>query len=115
MSLSFFKVVFDSDDPERVGRFWAAALEGELIQREPEEWTSLRGNPWLDFVKVPESKATKNRVHLDWFSHDREAEVARLICLGASGLRDVTNEDLEWTTLADTEGNEFCVVQSKVT
>jgi hypothetical protein len=115
MSLSFFKVVFDADDPQRVGRFWAAALERKLIESEPEEWTSLRGDPRLDFVKVPESKATKNRVHLDWFSHDREADVARLIGLGATRLWDVTNEDLEWTTLADTEGNEFCVVQADMT
>jgi hypothetical protein len=113
MGLSFFTVVFDADDPQRVGRFWAAALErGELIEGELEEWTSLPGDPRLWFQKVPEGKTTKNRVHLDWYAPDREAEVERLIGLGATRLWDVKNEDFEWTTLADVEGNEFCVVQS---
>jgi len=114
MGLSFFTVVFDADDPQRVGRFWAAALErDELIKGELEEWTSLPGDPQLWFQKVPEGKTTKNRVHLDWYAPDRGAEVERLIGLGATRLWDVKNEDFEWTTLADVEGNEFCVVQAK--
>ena len=44
---------------------------------------------------------------------DREAEVAHLIALGATRLWDVTNENFEWTTMADVEGNEFCVVQAE--
>ncbi len=64
-------------------------------------------------MKVPEGKTVKNRVHLDWYAPDREDEVERLIGLGATRLWDVTNEDFEWTTLADVEGNEFCVVQSE--
>lgn len=111
MDLSFFTVVFDSNDPVAVGRFWAAALERELIDSEPDDWTSLPGNPQLWFQKVPERKTTKNRVHLDWYARDREVEVQRLISLGATRLWDVKNEDFEWTTLADVEGNEFCVVQ----
>jgi Glyoxalase-like domain len=112
MSLSFFTVVFDADDPQKVGRFWAAALERELDEGDPGEWATLPGNPRLDFMKVPENKATKNRVHIDWHAPDREAEVERLIGLGASRLWDVKNENFEWTTLADVEGNEFCVVQA---
>ena len=113
VGLSFFTVVFDADDPQRVGRFWAAALERQLIESEPESWTSLPGDPQLDFMKVPEGKITKNRVHLDWHAADREAEVERLMSLGATRLWDVENEDFEWTTLADVEGNEFCVVQAE--
>jgi len=52
-------------------------------------------------------------VHLDWYAPDREAEVNRLIGLGATRLWDIRNVDFEWTTLADVEGNEFCVVQSE--
>jgi hypothetical protein len=65
-----------------------------------------------DVGRVPENKTTKNRVHIDWYAPDREAEVKRLIGLGATRLWDVKNEDFEWTTLADVEGNEFCVVQA---
>jgi hypothetical protein len=112
MGLSFFTVVFDADDPQRVGRFWAAALERELIEGDPGEWVTLSGDPRLDFMKVPENKSTKNRVHIDWHAPDREAEVRRLIGLGATRLWDVKNENFEWTTLADVEDNEFCVVQA---
>jgi predicted enzyme related to lactoylglutathione lyase len=116
MGLSFFTVVFDSDDPQRVGRFWAAALGRKLIESEPAWWTSLPGDPQLYLMKVPEGKTTKNRVHLDWAVPDRETEVQRFIALGATRLWDmqekIGEDDMEWTTLADTEGNEFCVIQS---
>jgi Glyoxalase-like domain len=116
MTLSFFTVVFDADDPQLVGRFWAAALERELTEGDPGEWATLPGEPRIDFMKVPEGKTTKNRMHLDWSVADREAEVQRLLGLGATRLWDVKEkfgeEDMEWTTLADSEGNEFCVIQS---
>jgi len=112
-ALRLATVVIDSDDPHRVGRFWETALERELVQVEPQRDYWLPGDPPLTFVKVPEAKTTKNRVHLDWYAPDREAEVQRLIALGATRLWDVENEDFEWTTLADLEGNEFCVVQAE--
>ena len=111
--MSLLWVVFDCDDPRKVWRFWASALERELL--EPEEDFSLPGDPHLWFMKVPEGKTTKNRVHLDWGVPDREAEVQRLIGFGATRLWDrIAKEEtgFEWTTLADPEGNEFCVVQS---
>ncbi|HYU93271.1 MAG TPA: VOC family protein, partial [Actinomycetota bacterium] len=116
MTLSFFTVVFDADDPQLVGRFWAAALERELTEGDPGEWATLPGDPRIDFMKVPEGKTTKNRMHLDWSVTDREPEVQRLLGLGATRLWDVKEkvgeEDMEWTALADSEGNEFCVIQS---
>ena len=105
--------VLDSDDLQRVGRFWETALERELEQLEPDKYYWLPSDPPLTFVKVPEPKTTKNRVHIDWRAPDREVEVAHLIALGATRLWDVTNENFEWTTMADVEGNEFCVVQSE--
>jgi Glyoxalase-like domain len=112
VGLSFFTVVFDAVDPQRVARFWATALGREISESGP-EWAVLSGEPRIDFMKVPEGKTVKNRVHLDWYAPDREDEVERLIGLGARRLWDVKNEDFEWTTLADIEGNEFCVVQSE--
>jgi hypothetical protein len=106
-------VVLDSEDLQRVGGFWETALERELEQLEPDKYYWLAGEPPLTFVNVPEPKTTKNRVHIDWHAPDREAEVAHLIELGATRLWDVTNENFEWTTMADVEGNEFCVVQAE--
>lgn len=113
VGLSFFTVVFDADDPQRVAHLWASALGREISETGP-EWAVLSGEPRIDFMKVPEGKTVKNRVHLDWQAPDREDEVERLIGLGATRLWDVKNEDFEWTTLADIEGNEFCVVQADV-
>jgi hypothetical protein len=69
------------------------------------------GAPRLLFQTVPEPKTVKNRVHLDLHVGDerREAEVERLIALGASRLWDGQQGPNRWVTMADPEGNEFCV------
>ncbi|MFJ6197417.1 VOC family protein [Micromonospora sp. NPDC092111] len=65
----------------------------------------------LLFNRVPESKAVKNRLHVDVHAgHDaREATVARLREHGATLVRQVREPGGEWTVLTDPEGNEFCV------
>ena len=67
--------------------------------------------PRVLFQRVPEAKTVKNRVHLDVRvgAERREAEVARLIGLGATELWRGAQGPFEWATLADPEGNEFCV------
>jgi hypothetical protein len=67
--------------------------------------------PRLLFQQVPEPKSVKNRMHLDLRVGDnrREAEVERLISLGASRLWDGQQGPHRWVTMADPEGNEFCV------
>jgi hypothetical protein len=66
------------------------------------------------FERVPEGKATKNRVHLDLTPDTtREQEVARLVSLGATEVGDHRRPDGSgWIVLADPEGNEFCVERS---
>src|SRR3712207_4315949 len=67
--------------------------------------------PRVLFQQVPEPKAGKNRLHLDVRvpPERREAEVARLVGLGATELWRGSQGPHEWVTLADPEGNEFCV------
>lgn len=70
----------------------------------------------LLFIDVPDGKVVKNRVHLDLRPTDRtrEEEVARLLELGAVQLADFRRADGSgWITLADPEGNEFCVLSRK--
>ena len=69
------------------------------------------GRPRVLFQHVPEAKTVKNRVHLDIrVGADRqEAEVARLTKLGATELWRASQGPFSWVTLADPEGNEFCV------
>jgi hypothetical protein len=67
----------------------------------------------LLFINVPEGKVIKNRLHLDLRPVDRtrEAEVARLVELGATEIADFRRPDGGgWITLTDPEGNEFCVL-----
>jgi hypothetical protein len=69
----------------------------------------------LLFITVPDSKKVKNRVHLDLRPVDRtrEQEVERILALGASRLADHRRPDGSgWITLADPEGNEFCILSN---
>ena len=68
--------------------------------------------PGLLFVSVPERKAVKNRLHLDFRPDDQLAEVDRLLGLGAT-LADVGQGAQPWVVLQDPEGNEFCVLSAK--
>ena len=63
--------------------------------------------PRLFFQRVPESKVVKNRVHVDLRCAALDAETARLVELGASVANPLGEH--EWVTLADPEGNEFCL------
>lgn len=118
MSLSIAAVTFDCDNAITLSEFWSQALGREIdpgaeetgvhfasIGRS-EEGTS---GPVLMFIKVPEGKTAKNRVHLDLDAVDRAAEVDRLVGLGATVIHDRDEWGTRWTTLADPEGNEFCV------
>jgi hypothetical protein len=69
------------------------------------------GRPRVLFQQVPEDKTVKNRLHLDLrFGEERqEAEVARLVGLGATELHRGRQGPHTWVTMADPEGNEFCV------
>jgi hypothetical protein len=85
---------------------------GVLVWKEGAAVTSPDpGRPRLLFQKVPEAKTVKNRLHLDLrFGADRqEAEVARLVGMGATELWRAAQGPHTWVTLADPEGNEFCV------
>jgi predicted enzyme related to lactoylglutathione lyase len=71
--------------------------------------------PNILFVAVPEGKTVKNRVHLDLMPVDRtrNEEVERLLGIGATVVGDHRTADGRgWVTMADPEGNEFCVERS---
>ena len=112
MPLDWEQVIVDSSDPEALGRWWASALDWVIVNDDPEEFEirpAADQIPGLLFARVPEPKTTKNRLHLDLRPGDQEAEVARLVDLGAT-YADVGQGDETWVVLADPEGNEFCVL-----
>jgi hypothetical protein len=120
MGIRATEVVIDCADHEVVVAFWSAALGGWRRRNVNEQFVALVPPPGLDagagppplpllFQKVPEAKVVKNRVHLDFRSDDRAAEIARLVGLGATVRAEHCLDDFCWTVLADPEGNEFCV------
>lgn len=69
-----------------------------------------QSGPTLGFQKVPDPTPGKNKVHLDFHASDKEAEVARLVELGARETgRHSFGPESDWVVLADPEGNAFCI------
>ena len=117
MSLEWEQTVIDAQDPVALGRWWAAALGWVVVEEDPDEYEirpSVDRLPGLLFAQVPEPKAVKNRLHLDFRPDDRDAEVERMLGLGATRA-DVGQGDESWVVLADPEGNEFCILGSRRT
>jgi predicted enzyme related to lactoylglutathione lyase len=111
--------VFDCADPSVVADFWQSALgwtgretgpHGEAVLF-PRDGETTLGPPSLVFQRVPEGKAVKNRVHLDFSSSDQQDDVARLETLGARRVDVGQSEHDTFVVLADVEGNEFCVLR----
>lgn len=109
-------ITIDCADPLALSRFWAAVFGTEVDSTNGEgpHYVDLRpvdGVPILRFQRVPEDKATKNRLHLDVEVPDVEEACARVESLGGRTLSDpFTEYGYDWRVVADPEGNEFCVV-----
>ncbi|MDV6012987.1 VOC family protein [Haloechinothrix sp. LS1_15] len=87
-------------------------LDGRKAFRDATACSDPEGaGPRLYFQRVPEAKQAKNRVHLDLEvgQERREAEVERLVDLGATVLWITADRGPVTTTLGDPEGNELCV------
>jgi hypothetical protein len=100
-------IVVDSADPAAIAQWWAEVCGADIDHHEV-GWSTVERVPGmpiltLDFTVVPEPKTVKNRIHWDVTAPDVEALVKR----GATVLRR-PDDDIDWTVLADPEGNEFC-------
>jgi predicted enzyme related to lactoylglutathione lyase len=120
MPVSLHHVVIDSHDLPAQAAFWSEALHWRILsvrEREivvgPDEHAAVG----ICLMPSPDPKIVKNRVHLDLTTSadDREAEIERLLSLGASRVDVGQTGDESWDVLADPEGNEFCVVRPKQT
>lgn len=118
MSLDIAAITIDCENAAILAAFWSAALDRPVDPGSEDaamffasigRTVAAPGAPVLMFIKVPEGKSAKNRLHLDLNASDRAEEVARLIGLGATLVHDKDEHGVRWTTLNDPEGNEFCV------
>jgi predicted enzyme related to lactoylglutathione lyase len=113
-------LTIDCADPYELATFWSKVTGWPVSDAdEPGDPEVLieapRPVPGLLFIRVPEGKAGKNRIHFDWASADRtrDDEVERILALGAKLYEDHrTAEGAGWVTLLDPEGNEFCIERS---
>ena len=109
-------LVIDAVEPQRLGRFWEAALGSQRLTDEPEGLETrltVAGGPVLDlcFQRVPEPPAEPPRLHMDLSGGTRQAEVVGLLLgLGARHL-DIGQQGVPWVVLADPEGNPCCVME----
>jgi hypothetical protein len=118
MALVWEQVVVDAADPVALGRWWGEALGWVVVNDSAEEY-EIRPSPdrlpGLCFVVGTDPKTVKDRLHLDFRPDDQDAEVARLLGLGARRADIGQGDDVSWVVLADPEGNEFCVLGSRAT
>lgn len=112
MALSLANITLDCDDPRPVAKFWSQALGIPIDEGASEFFVSLGiglpGHNWF-FVKVPEGRAGKNRLHIDFDASDRSVEIDRLVALGATKISDHDEFVHSWTQMTDPVGNEFCI------
>lgn len=120
MNLRIQSVSVDSTDPKVPADFWEKALgwrrtyevEDEIVLEPPAGSPADGVSPDLLFVKVPEQKEIKNRLHLDLRPNDQAEEVQRLEALGASRISIGQGPEVTWVVMADPDGNEFCVLRA---
>lgn len=114
-------VTVDADNPWTLAAFWAQVTGWTVHpESEPDDEEVLLqaaegAMPRLLFIRVPDKRVVKNRLHLDIAHADgtRDAEVVRLTGLGATVYEDHRRPDgTGWVTMRDPEGNEFCVERS---
>jgi hypothetical protein len=125
-------ITFACENPIPLSEFWAAAADYVPIEVPPEivEWAErliaegkldptgwamlvprAGEGPRLLFQRRPKSPTTDIPIHLDLHAEDREAEIDRLVGLGATVVETRTSDTFgeTWTVMRDPEGNGFCV------
>ncbi len=120
MSIRIQSLAIDTTDPAALARWWSEALgwpltfedDDEIALEPPDAQRPGAVLPEILFLKVPEAKAVKNRLHLDLRPDDQGAEVARFERLGARRVDVGQTDEHTWVVLADPDGNEFCILRA---
>jgi hypothetical protein len=122
MARSLLAIVVDCRDCRSQANWWAAALEHQVSERNPNEYEvsdPSSGATPLYFMNVPEPKTVKNRMHVDIATDGSlEDEVARLVAAGGTFVEMRQDSDTyanpdSLAVMQDPEGNEFCVLNAE--
>src|SRR3954447_16244431 len=123
MACRFSELVVDSRDPEALAAFWAAVLDYRVLGREEDGSVEIGPAagfggpaPTLVFGRVDDPTPGKRRLHIDVNATDRDqdAELERLLQLGATRADVGQTGEEGWHVLADPEGNEFCLLKRRL-
>jgi hypothetical protein len=110
MGSRWYSVVVDAMDPNRLARWWAEVLDFRLLREASGEVVIGReGGPRLLFTRVPAAKPDRGRLHIELDPDDRDAEMERLLDMGARHVAAGAAGGAR-IVLADPEGNEFCIL-----
>ena len=114
MTLTLGMITTDTSDAAALGTWWAEQTGGTVVETN-DGWFVIVALPQgirLGFQKVSDPTPGKNRVHLDLTAPDLDAEVERFVQAGAKEVhRENMGDDFRWVTLADPQGNLFCVAE----
>jgi hypothetical protein len=123
MACRFTELVVDCRDPEALAAFWATVLDYRVLGREDDGSVEIGPSsrfggpaPTLVFGPVADPTPGKLRLHIDVSPTDRDqdAELQRLLDLGARPADVGQTGDESWHVLQDPEGNEFCLLRTEV-
>jgi hypothetical protein len=123
MACRLSEIVVDSRDPEALAAWWAQVLDYRVLSRDDDGAVEIGPDagfggpaPTLVFAPVAEPSPGKSRLHLDLNATDRDqdAELERLLALGATPADVGQTGDEDWHVLADPEGNPFCLLRRRL-
>lgn len=123
MACRISEVVLECRDPESLARFWCEVLDFVVIDRDDDgsvEIVPREGfggpQPTVIFSPSAEPRSGKSRLHIDVNATDRDQddELERLLSLGARPADVGQTGQESWHVLADPEGNEFCLLRTRL-
>src|ERR1700761_3014022 len=123
MACRISELVIDCRDPDRLASFWCEVLgyvelerDGDVIEIGPPGAGFGGPQPTIVFDRSSDPKVGKLPLHIDVSPTDRDqdAELARLLAAGARPADIGQTGDESWHVLADPEGNEFCLLRTRL-
>jgi predicted enzyme related to lactoylglutathione lyase len=106
-------LAIDCHDPPELARWWSRLLGGTVeVDDDGDATLHSPGGLAIDFLRVPEAKSGKNRLHLDLRSTDLAEATEQAVALGATRADDIYDGG-RWQVLRDPEGNEFCLLRPR--
>ena len=112
LSIDVGWICIDCADPQELASWWQQLIGGDITVDDDGDVRLDGGRTPLLFLKVPEPKAVKNRVHLDLRVVDYDDAVGRALAMGATPADEIYAGS-RWRVLRDPEGNEFCIIRPK--